>query len=122
MSDQHRLGVASASRPKHVGPTILPQFSLLSRLLRLACKETKIAITDRPCGISATHMQLMSDVLHVRNHLITKLGPEVREALVLQDEVYINLLAPAGYEYVVGFLAIVAAGAVVVPICEAFTH
>lgn len=104
--------------PKHSGPYILPNFTLFNRLLRLACKETKYVIKDVPHNINATHLQLITDVLSIRNHLLSNLSGEVLESLSRNKEVYINLLAPGGYEYVTAFLAIVAIGAVVVPICK----
>lgn len=102
----------------HTGPHVLPTFTLLNRLLRLACKETKIAFRDAPQDIAATHLQLITYVLNIRNHLLSSLGASTRAYLANQEEVYITLLGPGGYEYVAAFLAIVAAGGIVVPICE----
>lgn len=107
-----------SSKPSHVGPTIFPNFPTFTRLLGYANSLTSIAIDDRTYNVKATHLQLLTDALHVRNVLQEQLGPEVREKLLRNEEVYINLWAPASYEYAVGFLAILAIGAIIVPLCQ----
>ncbi len=96
--------------PKHQGPTVLPNFTLFSRLLRFAHKfqGQKPVIIDVVAGISATHIQLLTDVLNVRNVLQASLEESVLRQLENGEEVFLNLLSPGGYEYTVAFLAIVA--------------
>lgn len=65
-----------------------------------------------------THIQLLTDVLHLRNLLYDSLEDKVKEQLWRGEEVYVNLLTPAGYEFAVGFFAILAIGAIIVPLCE----
>lgn len=74
-------------------------------------------INDITNNYSATHIQLLTDVLHLRNVVYDALEDKVKEQLWRGEEVYINLLTPAGYEFAVGFLAILAVGAVIVPLC-----
>lgn len=46
------------------------------------------------------------------------LSQETLRELAEDKEVFIGLLAPGGYEYTVGFVAIIALGAAVVPMGE----
>ena len=103
--------------PKHEGPNVLPNFYLFTRLVRLASKGTLLAIKDLTFGYTATYTQLLSDVVRLRNHLRDVLDRSIRRRLDDEEEVYFNLLGPGGYEFVVGFLAIVALGGITVPIC-----
>jgi acyl-CoA synthetase (AMP-forming)/AMP-acid ligase II len=96
----------------------LPNCALFGRLVRAAHKSTKIAVRDVRAGISATHAQLLTDALGVRNFLLQSLRDSTIQRLERQEEVYINVLGPGGYEYTVAFLAIVALGAIVVPLCR----
>ncbi len=104
--------------PKHQGSTVLPNFGLFTKLLRFANQSTRIVVNDVNAQVSATHIQLLTDVLHVRNTLQASLKETTMRQLEQGVEVFITLLSPGGYEYVVAFLAIVALGAVVVPLCE----
>ena len=104
--------------PQHKGPNVLPNIYFFTRLVRLASKSNLIAIKDLTFGFTASYAQLLTDVLHLRNVLRETLDTAVLERLDREDEVLVNLLGPGGYEFVVGFLALVALGAVVVPICK----
>lgn len=102
--------------PKHVGPNVFPCFFLFNRLVRLAYKEHLIAIKDLTYGITANYAQLLTDVLHFRNVLREALHPSAIEGIDRGEEVYVTLVGPAGYEFVVGFFALMALGAAIVPI------
>lgn len=105
--------------PKHIGPNIFPDFPTFHRLLYLATvQRNKIAIHDVAAGIKATHCQYLSDILHLRNLILSRLEPATQEKLLRGEEVYICLLAQGGYEFAVGLLAIVTLGAIAVPICK----
>ena len=104
--------------PQHVGPKVLPNFTLLNQLLYYAARHSTIAIDDVALDIHASHAQLLSDVLHLRNELQAQLELSVQQRLLRGEEVYICLLASGGYEFAVGFLAIMALGAIIVPICK----
>ncbi|PGG96863.1 hypothetical protein AJ79_09425 [Helicocarpus griseus UAMH5409] len=102
--------------PLHVGPSILPLCSLFNRMVRFAHRPHLTAVKDIRFGFTASYAQILTDVLHLRNHLRETLSPEILTRLEKDEKVFINLLGPGGYEYTVGFLAIFALGAVVVPI------
>lgn len=83
----------------------------------------KVVIRDIAQGYNASHMQLLSDVLHLRNALNRELDPVIVDRISNGDEICFCLLAPGGYEFAVGFLAILAIGGIIVPLCELpYTH
>ena len=104
--------------PKHMGPNVFPNCILLSRLVGRAFQEHLVAIKDLTDDYTVTYAQLLSDVLHLRNVLRTRLNRPLVERIDRGEEVFIALLGPAGYEYTVGVFALYALGAVIVPICE----
>jgi len=101
--------------PNHAGPTTFPNFYLFSKLVRLAHKPL-LAARDLTFNFTATYAQLLTDTLHLRNILRQLLNPQTITQIDSGEEVYILLLGPGGYEFTVGFLAVVALGAAVVPI------
>ncbi|OAL34549.1 hypothetical protein AYO20_06179 [Fonsecaea nubica] len=102
--------------PKHQGPNVFPNFFLFSRLLRWCYRPNLVAVKDTTFGYTADYTQLLTDVLHLRNVLRQTLPRHVVQKLDRDEEVFINLLGPGGYEFVVGFFALMALGAVIVPI------
>ena len=113
----NRLGDRVQYVPGHVGPNVFPNLIIFSRLVRLAYKRHLISVKDLTFGYTASYAQLLTDVLHMRNVLLGMLDPAVGERIKNQDEVFVHLLGPGGYEFTVGFLAMVALGVVVVPLC-----
>lgn len=105
-------------RPLHVGPSVLPNFPVFSKLLLFAQDEKTIAINDVTHNIRATYAQLLSDTLNLRNAVWNGLDEEVRYRLLRNEEVYINIIAVGSYEFAAAFLAVLALGAIIVPICE----
>jgi acyl-CoA synthetase (AMP-forming)/AMP-acid ligase II len=67
-------------------------------------------------GIERTYHHLLSDILTLRKVLERQLSPSIRQDLIEDKEVFVGLLIPGGYEFVVGFFAILALGAAVVPL------
>ncbi|PGH31972.1 hypothetical protein GX50_05237 [[Emmonsia] crescens] len=102
--------------PPHTGDNVLPLSPFFSKLLRYAHRKSqRIAIRDVNLAIEKTYIEFLGDVLAVRNALRSSLSPEVQIALRAGEDVYIALIAAGGYEYAVGFVAIYALGAAVVP-------
>lgn len=101
--------------PRHIGPNVFPNFFLFSRLVRWAHKPL-LACRDVTFGFTASYTQLLTDVLHLRNYLRGKLHPDIIARIDREEEVHILLLGPCGYEFTVGFLALIALGAIVTPI------
>jgi malonyl-CoA/methylmalonyl-CoA synthetase len=104
--------------PPHEGPNILPNIPLFSRLLNHASVRNSVCIKEVEATFSVSQLQLLTDVLWLRNALQASLDEESQKKLRNGHEYYIALLAPGGYEYTVGFLAIIACGAAVVPLSE----
>ena len=102
--------------PRHIGPNVFPNFYLWSRLVRWAHKTDLVAVTDLTFDLRASYAQLLTDVLHLRNTLRRLLHESIIAKIDRGDEVFVNLLGPAGYEFTVGFLALAVLGVVVVPI------
>ncbi|KAJ5793927.1 hypothetical protein N7457_000526 [Penicillium paradoxum] len=102
--------------PPHVGENVFPNLPFFHRLLRYAQRRpSPIAVRDLNAGVEKTYHDLLSDVLALRKVLESTISPEARRDLLADKEVYIGLLAPGGYEYTVGFIAILAIGAAIVP-------
>ena len=106
--------------PRHTGCNVFPCHSLFSRLIRFAhASPPRLCVRDDNTGQEATHLQLLSDVLALRERISSQLSTKVRAALDRGDEVYIAVLAAGGYEYTVAMLAVLALGAAVVPMTVA---
>lgn len=105
--------------PRHEGRNVLPNAPLFSTLLRFAKRNPpRPAVRDVNLEIERTYAQLLTDVLALRHSVQLRLSPASVASLRHGGEVYIGLLAPGGYEYTVAFLAILALGAVVVPMSK----
>ncbi|KAJ4003123.1 hypothetical protein NW752_011701 [Fusarium irregulare] len=100
--------------PSHDGPHVLPNNPLFTRLLRHAHRN-RIALKDRPLGVSKTYGELLDAVLALREVLREALPSKVQRRLSNGDEVYMGVLAAGGYEFTVAVLAVLALGAAVVP-------
>ncbi|CAO2658613.1 Nn.00g063360.m01.CDS01 [Neocucurbitaria sp. VM-36] len=106
--------------PRHAGYNVLPNTPLFSRLLRYASRTpARIAIDDVRSKHQRTHIELLSDVLALREIILNSLDPATLEALERRDEMYIAIVAAGGYEYTVAMLAVLALGAAAVPITPA---
>ncbi|TID22200.1 fatty-acyl-CoA synthase [Venturia nashicola] len=102
--------------PQHSGRNVLPCMPLFTRLLRLAHrKPPTIAIRDVRASTERTYLELLTDVLTFRERILDMLSPQTLEAIRKGEEIYIAVLAPGGYEFTVGVLAVLATGAAVVP-------
>lgn len=79
-----------------------------------------IIIRDLSTTKEATCEGFLYDVLIVRSSIHASLSDEVQKRLLETDkDVFIAILAGAGYDFVVLFFAIFSLGAVVVPLCMA---
>lgn len=104
--------------PRHAGSIVLPNTPMISQILRHALYGGRLAVRDVNTGVEKTYAELITDVVHLRNHVEARLSLAVRKALEEGEEVYIGVLAAGGYEYVVAFLAVMALGAAIVPMSE----
>lgn len=106
--------------PSHVGDHILPADPLFTRLLTLAHQpNARPAIRDVNAGIEKTAAELLVDILRLRSVFRRTFTRQILDDLQNGREVYISLLAPGGYEFAVGVLAILALGAAASPFSSA---
>jgi malonyl-CoA/methylmalonyl-CoA synthetase len=90
-------------------------------MLRLAHDApSRTIIADVNLDMEKSRIQLLTDVLEMRNDLLEALDGTTREGLVQGGgkPVFIAVLAAGGYEYTVAVLGVLALGAVVVPISK----
>lgn len=105
--------------PSHWGRNVLPNLPFFHKLLRYSQrKPSRTAVRDVNAGLEKTYHDVLSDALALRVELEKTLSQKTLRDLSEDKEVYIGLLAPGGYEYTVGFIAILAMGAAVVPMGE----
>lgn len=97
-------------------PDILPNSPLFVRLLGFAHRLPSSHVAIRDIHTSASHLQLLTDVLALRNTIYQTLDEETSSKLKNEEEDFFLLLACPGYEYAVSFLSILALGGAVVPI------
>lgn len=106
--------------PSHAGDHILPADPLFTRLLSLAHDPNpRPAIRDLNAGVEKTAAELLVDILRLRRALRRGLNQQTLDDLQRGREVYISILAPGGYEFTVGVLAILALGAAASPFSSA---
>ena len=102
--------------PPDTGDTILPNSPFFSRLVRFAHDEPPpLAVRDVNLNMEKTYLQLLTDVLAVRNRLRDTLPSKTLREITQGIDTFIGVLAPGGYEYTVAVLAVLALGAAVVP-------
>ncbi|KAL4905085.1 hypothetical protein BDW74DRAFT_185201 [Aspergillus multicolor] len=115
-----RSGDRTLAVPPHNGDKVLPNQPFFEKLLRFANRRPPtIAIRDVNAGFEKTYFQLLIDAIALRRVLRGTLSRRTLEKLHNDDEVFIALIALGEYEYAVGFIAILALRAAVVPITPA---
>lgn len=98
--------------PSHTGDRVLPADPLFTRLLALAHRpKQRVVIRDVNTGVDKTSAELLSDVLNLRRALRASLSQATLDDLQHGKEVYISIVAPGGYEFTVGILAVLSLGA-----------
>lgn len=119
---EDKMGDRTQFVPSHVGDNVLPNLPFFHKLLRYAQRRpSRTAVRDVNAGVEKTYHDVLTDALALRSHLEKTLSSETLRELAEDKEVYIGLLAPGGYEYTVGFVAIIALGAAVVPMGKSKT-
>jgi malonyl-CoA/methylmalonyl-CoA synthetase len=109
----------TACVPPHVGGNVFQNCSLFNKLLRLAHQEPqRTSIRDDNLGTERSRIQLLSDVLALRQVVTEHLSSEVLALLQNGQEVFIGVLASGGYEFAVAMLTVLALGAAAVPMCK----
>ena len=104
-------------QPPHQGPNILPNTAFLAQLLRHAHRGL-LAIRDDNAGIERSYAQLIADALSLRTRISARLSQKTLHDIEIDQEVYVGVLAPGGYEYAVAVIAVYALGAAIVPMSQ----
>jgi len=105
--------------PPHRGKTVLPNTPFFTQVLRNAHRN-RLAIRDDNAGLEKSYAQLLIDALNLRVKISDALPEEVVTRLKNEEEVFIGILAPGGYEYAVAMFAVLALGAAIVPMSKIF--
>jgi malonyl-CoA/methylmalonyl-CoA synthetase len=96
----------------HLQHRTLPNDILFFRLLKLAIeKEDQVIVDDCSHGAQFGYRH----ILHGTSKLLQKLQRLDEHPLDHGENVYIGVLAPNGFEFIVAVLAVLAFGGVVVP-------
>jgi malonyl-CoA/methylmalonyl-CoA synthetase len=94
-------------------PPTLPDDVLFSRLLKIARqRDANIIVNDTSRGTQFSYRQILDGTVKLKQRLQAHLD---RPKLDKPGSFYVALLAPNGYEFIIGVLAILAIGGVVVP-------
>jgi malonyl-CoA/methylmalonyl-CoA synthetase len=102
-----------------MAPLLVPSFQPFKQLLETArTSPGKVVLRDFAANVSATAPQLLHAVVTFQEYFLNVLSLKTRAKLDAGEDVFICLLAPAGWEFVVAMLAIRVLGAAVCPLCE----
>ena len=102
--------MAHAQRPK------LPDDVLYSKLLEVASQQgDRVIVDDRSRSTQFGYLDILNGLARLKQQLLHEIDPSV---LAKPGDFFIALLAPNGYEFIVGVLATLAIGGVVVPVRE----
>ncbi|GFG18587.1 malonate--CoA ligase [Aspergillus udagawae] len=94
-------------------PPTLPDDVLFSRLLKIARqRDANIIVNDTSRGTQFSYRQILDGTVKLKQRLQAHLDTP---KLDKPGSFYVALLAPNGYEFIIGVLAILAIGGVVVP-------
>ncbi|KAE8389055.1 acetyl-CoA synthetase-like protein [Aspergillus alliaceus] len=90
----------------------LPNDPVFTNLVYRATSANKVIIRDPLQNIEADYAQFLRDIIHVRLEISGILPPEILDdhGMIKNDDVYILLLAPSSYQYLVALFAILAIG------------
>jgi malonyl-CoA/methylmalonyl-CoA synthetase len=97
---------------------LLPDDTIFSQLVQCAIEFDGPAFRDPDYEVIADHRQLIHDVLQMSERIYDTIPPLSfdNSGLLREENMFILLLAPNGYEFVVGCLAILSVGGAVVPL------
>ena len=97
-------------------PSVSPFPELIERAKR---NPKKIVLRDHSAGINATGGQLLHSVSRFRGKLLERLGGHLTSSAENgNEEKFVFLIAPPGWEYVVSMLTIFALGAAMSAQCK----
>jgi malonyl-CoA/methylmalonyl-CoA synthetase len=94
----------------------LPDDVLYSKLLKVASQQgDRIIVDDRSRNTQFGYLEILNGIATLKQQLQDLIDPSI---LAKPGDFFIALLAPNGYEFIVGVLATLVVGGVVVPVRE----
>ena len=94
----------------------LPDDVLYSKLLQVAAQQgDRIIVDDRSRNTQFGYLDILNGTVTLKQQLLDLIDSST---LTKPGEFFVALLAPNGYEFIVGVLATLAIGGVVVPVRE----
>ena len=101
--------------PQSLRPS-LPDDVLYSKLLQVAAQQgDRIIVDDRSRNTQFGYLDILNGTATLKQQLLDLIDPST---MAKPGEFFVALLAPNGYEFIVGVLATLAIGGVVVPVRE----
>jgi malonyl-CoA/methylmalonyl-CoA synthetase len=106
-------------------PVAFPNEPHFERLIQ-HCLESpdQVALYDDAMGIVASYEQLLRDIEATRRSLVNSLPQsivDIKQGIMSKDQtLFVAILAPGNYEFLVAALAVLATGAALVPFGECF--
>jgi malonyl-CoA/methylmalonyl-CoA synthetase len=116
-SELHTAFISSPTMPHLLGPSLsLPDDVLYSKLLEVASQQgDRIIVDDRSRNTQFGYLDILNGIATLKQQLLELIDPVI---LAKPGDFFVALLAPNGYEFIVGVLATLAIGGVVVPVRE----
>ncbi|KGO69113.1 AMP-dependent synthetase/ligase [Penicillium italicum] len=96
----------------------LPDIPFFRRVLFLAHEGDHTAINDIESGIQASPSRLLHDTIRYRDKLRELIGPAALDhrGIVREENVFVIIISPGNYEFMVALCAIIAVGAAAIPL------
>jgi non-ribosomal peptide synthetase component F len=116
-SELHTAFISSPTMPHLLGPSLsLPDDVLYSKLLEVASQQgDRIIVDDRSRNTQFGYLDILNGIATLKQQLLELIDLVI---LAKPGDFFVALLAPNGYEFIVGVLATLAVGGVVVPVRE----
>lgn len=100
--------------------TRFPNEEIFLQLLKAAKASQRDAVVDWNRGISADYIQLLTDVIQMRQKIWSQLPRSTfdERGIIASERPYIFILAPASYPFIVAAFAVLSIGAAISPMCR----
>lgn len=100
--------------------TRFPNEEIFLQLLKAASTSQRDAVIDFNRGISADYVQLLTDVIQMRQKIWSELPRSTfdERGIITPETPYVFILAPASYPFIAAAFAILSIGAAISPMCR----
>lgn len=99
--------------------TRFPNEEIFLQLLKAASTSQRDAVIDFNRGISADYVQLLTDVVQMRQKIWSELPKSTfdERGIIAPEAPYVFIFAPASYPFIVAAFAVLSIGAAISPMC-----